>query len=189
MTSQPTLKKLPLKQAPVSSILNPSLSNQPLSHFCSSFQQNPLYELSMYTVSSSSFPIFFSLNLFCTDFHCYPSSQAYVVRDIHPLVNFQSSSSLTSWNHLKELIILFPLKHLPLHFYTLWTPRFCLQPSSLRKTLDSHDPTSYSTSPTGRQWTLQNWYKRNQTINLFPNLLHPGLSLVHKWQFTFPVAN
>lgn len=110
MTSQPTLKKLPLKQAPVSSILNPSLSNQPLSHFCSLFQQNPLYELSMYTVSNSSPSIFFPLNLFCTDFHCYPSSKTYVVKDIDPLVNFQSSNSLISWNHLKGLIILFPSK-------------------------------------------------------------------------------
>lgn len=154
MTSQPTLKTLPLKKAPVS--LNPSLSNKPPSHFCSLFWQNPLQEL---CIIQFPFPLFlfFFLNSFLSDFHCYHSSKTHVVKDMHPFVNFQSSSSLTSWNHLKQLIILLPSKVSSLELlHTVDFHIFIFQPRPL-PTLDSHEPTSHSTSPLDWQRTLQNW--------------------------------
>lgn len=101
--------------SPISSILSPSLSIQTLPHFCSPFQQSPLQELSMYAVFNSSPPVFF-LTPFHTGCHDYQASKTGLDKVISPLVNFQFSSYLTSWNHLNELSTLPPSETASLEF-------------------------------------------------------------------------
>lgn len=85
MTSQPTLKKLPLKRAPIFSILNPTLSIQPfLFSLPATLFVRVVYVHSLQFFSSN----FFFLNPFWTDFPYQQSSKTDHVKDVSPSVNF-----------------------------------------------------------------------------------------------------